>query len=407
MESKREEDSYIGEKRKEIRHGFGTYVYKKGSFCVRYEGEWKDGEKHGKGKMFFSDGSVYSGDFREGEMTGYGTRKYTNRSYTGEFLLGEYHGEGIYTDKNVTYEGSFRRNKRDGTGKLTNRSNGTVYDGKFSAHRKHGYGVEISPDERYEGMYVRGVREGHGTLKNLVTNVRYEGNFSQGRRQGIGKQFDPKTNITYEGRFFENKQFFISTSAKCVEEVDTTIEIGHNLKVPNLSFKILGKCNGIEENEEEEKEQEEKNEEEEEEEEKDIGEVSALESSSSTERVYTSSTIFLMDVESGRRFLLEIGQLEGEQEEKKTFVSRPWLVSYNENGEKISTDQIERNSKSGVVSFQDICVDEKSRGKSLLIRIRSKLSLNDNTASWSFPVKVQEKEEEEEKDEEGMEEEKQ
>lgn len=57
------DDVYTGEKLHEVRHGFGTYIYKKGSFCVKYEGEWKDGEKHGKGKLYFSDGGFYEGKY--------------------------------------------------------------------------------------------------------------------------------------------------------------------------------------------------------------------------------------------------------------------------------------------------------------------------------------------------------
>lgn len=41
------------------------------------------------------DGSVYSGDFYDGEMTGKGTRTYSDKSiYKGEFYKGERHGYG-------------------------------------------------------------------------------------------------------------------------------------------------------------------------------------------------------------------------------------------------------------------------------------------------------------------------
>jgi hypothetical protein len=43
-------DNYIGEMRNNIRDGYGVYVYENSFF--RYEGEWKNGKKHGKGLFF-------------------------------------------------------------------------------------------------------------------------------------------------------------------------------------------------------------------------------------------------------------------------------------------------------------------------------------------------------------------
>jgi len=32
-----------------------------------YEGDWRDGNPHGKGKMTYSNGHVYEGDWRDGK----------------------------------------------------------------------------------------------------------------------------------------------------------------------------------------------------------------------------------------------------------------------------------------------------------------------------------------------------
>ena len=40
------------------REGFGVFSYASGA---RYEGEWKDNAKHGYGKFFFKDGTVFAG----------------------------------------------------------------------------------------------------------------------------------------------------------------------------------------------------------------------------------------------------------------------------------------------------------------------------------------------------------
>ena len=50
--------------------GFGTYVFENKFF--RYEGEFRDGKKHGVGKLVMKDGSFYEGEFKDGEMNGKG-----------------------------------------------------------------------------------------------------------------------------------------------------------------------------------------------------------------------------------------------------------------------------------------------------------------------------------------------
>lgn len=56
-------------------------------FGVRYEGEWLDGESHGKGVYYYADGSYYDGSWVVGKMTGKGTFVYANGNrYTGDFL---------------------------------------------------------------------------------------------------------------------------------------------------------------------------------------------------------------------------------------------------------------------------------------------------------------------------------
>ena len=42
----------------------------------RYDGEWKEGDKHGRGTMKFHNGDVYEGEFSNGKMHGKGTFEY-------------------------------------------------------------------------------------------------------------------------------------------------------------------------------------------------------------------------------------------------------------------------------------------------------------------------------------------
>lgn len=45
--------------------GYGVYSYAKDS-KQQYQGQWKNSQKHGQGKEFFGDGSIYEGSFRDG-----------------------------------------------------------------------------------------------------------------------------------------------------------------------------------------------------------------------------------------------------------------------------------------------------------------------------------------------------
>lgn len=44
--------------------GYGTYTWPSGD---RYDGEWFQGKKHGKGSDFFSNGDKYNGFYLDGK----------------------------------------------------------------------------------------------------------------------------------------------------------------------------------------------------------------------------------------------------------------------------------------------------------------------------------------------------
>lgn len=44
-------DVYVGLHRSGLKHGKGTYLYKDSE--IKYEGEWKDNMRHGKGELFY------------------------------------------------------------------------------------------------------------------------------------------------------------------------------------------------------------------------------------------------------------------------------------------------------------------------------------------------------------------
>ena len=74
-------------------------MYEDGQY---YLGEFKNGLKHGKGKLFYKNGNIeYEGDFLEGKFEGEGKYIYENGDYyEGKFKNGLSHGNGKECDKN-------------------------------------------------------------------------------------------------------------------------------------------------------------------------------------------------------------------------------------------------------------------------------------------------------------------
>ena len=66
----KDNNTYVGEWAGGNMHGEGTYTWSSGS---SYSGQWKEGIKHGKGTLTLYSGNVYSGQWVEGKKHGWGT----------------------------------------------------------------------------------------------------------------------------------------------------------------------------------------------------------------------------------------------------------------------------------------------------------------------------------------------
>eukprot|EP00118_Oscarella_pearsei_P006682 m.30642 g.30642 ORF g.30642 m.30642 type:complete len:564 (+) comp31372_c0_seq1:46-1737(+) len=180
-------NQYVGEKANGLRNGYGVYIYSNTFF--RYEGEWKDGKKHGHGKLVMGDGSYYEGNFRDGEICCHGFRLWasTGNQFEGQFEDGEMTGQGVmkYGDGGI-YEGNWLENKHEGVGILTDGDRRGVYKGAFHGHKRHGYGKQVYADgNEYDGDWISGMRQGHGVLRGKDGTV-YEGQWRQDVKHGAG-----------------------------------------------------------------------------------------------------------------------------------------------------------------------------------------------------------------------------
>jgi hypothetical protein len=178
----------------------GAYTFRDGS---QYEGEWRDGCMHGRGRweMF---GNVYEGDFETNQRHGNGTLTYvTGQRYEGQWADDRPHGVGKLTLPDGTqYEGGMRDGLRHGTGTLRFR-NGDRYEGEFELNSPHGTGTFESPGrrQRYTGAFRCGLPHGTGTLHNDMADAVYAGQFEDGLRSGEGNLTLRRQGISYSGQW--------------------------------------------------------------------------------------------------------------------------------------------------------------------------------------------------------------
>jgi hypothetical protein len=130
-----------------------------------YDGEWKDGKRHGQGKLEYTNGGMYDGEFKDGTEHGWGKLEYANDMYDGEFKDGKRHGRGKLEYANGDmYDGEFKDGKRHGRGTLGQSE--WVYEGWWHEDERCGkYKVHI-PGEAAQAMWFFENRS--TTLENLV-----------------------------------------------------------------------------------------------------------------------------------------------------------------------------------------------------------------------------------------------
>ncbi|TYZ62425.1 hypothetical protein PybrP1_008667 [[Pythium] brassicae (nom. inval.)] len=144
-----------------------------------YDGEWLNGKRHGKGLLRFaasSGGGSYVGDFAENFFHGFGllTVGKSQHPLTKQWLPGE------------RYEGDFVIGRRHGKGAAKTRSR-DVYDGEWVDGCYHGKGsCAYANGDVYDGEWVHGKWQGRGELR-LRGGSRYTGEFRQGMYHGFGE----------------------------------------------------------------------------------------------------------------------------------------------------------------------------------------------------------------------------
>ena len=123
---------------------------------IAYDGEYKDGLRHGIGRMTFPNGDVYHGAWEAGTPNGQGTYYYASGDlYSGQWKAGKKEGRGAYVYKaddsqlvGIWESGTLT------TGKWV-WADGTSWHGSFRGNRPFGRGVFYFPSgNMQDGEYL-------------------------------------------------------------------------------------------------------------------------------------------------------------------------------------------------------------------------------------------------------------
>lgn len=159
------------------------------------------GQLEGQGRMTWTNGDEYDGEFVAGLFHGKGTFvSGDSGTYKGDYVRGYMEGRGvlIYPDGGH-YEGEFAANQFDGKGRLVY-SSGDIYEGDFTNGKMSGVGQWRYKDKSsYVGQVSEGVIQGNGELRR-ATGEKYSGDFVAGKMHGQGTFADGRGNH-YSGEF--------------------------------------------------------------------------------------------------------------------------------------------------------------------------------------------------------------
>ncbi len=141
--------------------GIGTYLYPSGA---KFSGHFQKGKINGYGRLVFSDGRIYEGEWKDHY------RK----------------GKGVLTfPKGDVYKGNFNKSKFYGFGTMEY-ANGDLYQGSWKSDRPNGQGVmTFKSGDKYEGGFKHGRFDGEGTMK-YATGEKYVGHWKANKREGDG-----------------------------------------------------------------------------------------------------------------------------------------------------------------------------------------------------------------------------
>lgn len=198
--------------------GEGKIYHESGA--VQYSGLFSAGSPEGVGKEYYENGVLkYNGDFLGGRYHGEGVLYGEDgiKLYAGAFEKGTYSGEGtLFSADGTVTTGSFTNGNLTGSA-IRTYPNGTTYEGTFSGELPHGSGrlTDLLGSFTYTGSFLDGDPDLPALLKTEVSEIRDA--FAGGLRTRVEED---AFYLEHEGYGLVLKcQFATADQAACVAEI--------------------------------------------------------------------------------------------------------------------------------------------------------------------------------------------
>lgn len=177
-------DQYVGKFDGGLRNGQGVYTWSNGD---SYNGAWEDDSMSGSGKYTYANGSYAQGDFEDNQFID-GSYKVVNDFGDYTFTIENQKPVSIkmVLKSGTTYSGDLKDGELTGTAQISY-SNGDKYSGKVVEGYKSGQGSYTwSSGASYEGNWKDDKMSGQGTYyySSKETGYKLTGNFEKGVPNG-------------------------------------------------------------------------------------------------------------------------------------------------------------------------------------------------------------------------------
>ena len=165
-----------------------------------------DNLPHGTGVMKYSDGRIYSGEWKNGRWHGRGRATFSNGDlFEGMYYEDQRHGDGVYQwSDGREFKGGFVNDQRSGHGEYS-WPDGAKYVGEFQKGLRHGEGTyTFSDGSFYRGSWLNGKYHGKGECHWSDGRV-YKGDWENGKANGYGKEIRPDGSVRHDGKWENDK----------------------------------------------------------------------------------------------------------------------------------------------------------------------------------------------------------
>ena len=199
---------YEGEIKNGLRHGYGILTNENGDL---YQGNWANDKREGK-CFEIKNGDTFEGFYINDIRNGKCIINYKNGDkFEGILVNGMKEGYGIQTDfeKQSEYKGDFKNNLFEGNGEIITK-NGYYFKGQFLHGLRHGDKCIEKKEgfKKYEGQFRRDKMNGEGIFEWFSGNAKgdiYKGQFKDDLFDGKGFYRYSNGN-TYIGEYLNGKK---------------------------------------------------------------------------------------------------------------------------------------------------------------------------------------------------------